>query len=203
MKPQNLLGAMKKNDIVTIATVALGTATLTVLTFWSCPLGAGPEETLAAKIAQPKLVAHGVELTLTTAAGRTFKAGDEPVFELKAVNTTCESVTVEVGLTMTSSSPRDLMSRVEIMPTMLWQQHQTLALKPKETKVITVATQKKLPANTMVSVSLGEVDPLKQPPVTAQPAPLRSPNISLPGGIMALSFSTVVPAAQPVLASAK
>ena len=67
---------MKRKDLITIATVALGTATLTVTTFTAGPIGAGSDaDTPAAKIAKPKFVSHGVEMTLVPAGNQVFKAG--------------------------------------------------------------------------------------------------------------------------------
>ncbi len=183
---------MKTNDLVTISSVALCTATLTVLTFWSGSLDAGNEgAVLTPKIVQPKLVAQGVELTLTAAEGRTFKAGDEPAFELKAINTTDEPATVAIDVAMTGVSPADALSRVIRLPSALWQQPQTLALKPNETRLITLSTQTKLPANQLISVSL-------HAPRSPLPAPPSHLNLPLaPAGIVALTFSTATAKSEP------
>ncbi len=196
---------MNTKNIATIASVALGTATLTVLTFWSGSLDAGNEqEDRAAKIAKPKLVANGVEMTLATAGAQTFKAGDEPVFELQAVNTTDESATVAVLLAMTASSPEDMRSRVLRLPSNLWQHQQTLVLNPSETKVITISTQTKLPAKQLFSVAIKTVDPLKNTAAAnLQVRPGIRSTIAPQSGIVALNFSTVIPVAQPSLASAR
>ena len=194
---------MKTKDLMTMATVALGTATLTVMTFWSGPLEAGLEgDALAAKIAKPKLVSHGVELTLTAAEGRIFKAGDEPAFALTAVNTTGEPAAVTVRLAMTASSPADAMSRVPRMPTALWQQHQSLTLKPNETKTIVIPVPTKLPANSTMAVSLQESDPL-QAKVGAASSGIRPAlqfGPSPQAGIVAMNFSTAAPVTQTVSA---
>lgn len=218
---------MKTKDLVTITAVALGTATLTVLTFWSAPLEAGNEaEQMTAEIAKPKLVAKGVEVTLAAAESRAFKAGDEPVFDLTAVNPTCEPVSVAIRLAMTGTSPASLMSRLPVMPTMLWQDCHTLALKPNETKTIAVPTKTKLPAGTMFSVTLREdspamanaaqvqVQPVPGTPITvteALPAQIVLLNgqrgglqaAFAQGGIVALSFSTVPPKAEPLVAATR
>jgi hypothetical protein len=104
---------MKTKDLMTIVTVALATASLTVMTFWSGALNAGSNgDPPAAQIAKPKLVAHGIELTLAAADGRTLSGGDEPKFELTAVNPTDVAATALVGIAMTASSPADMLSRV-------------------------------------------------------------------------------------------
>jgi hypothetical protein len=97
---------MKTKDILTITTVALGTATLTVAAFWAGPIEAGGDaDAASAKIAKPQLVSHGVEMTLAATGGRVFKAGDQPEFELTALNTTNQPASVSVCVTMTASSP--------------------------------------------------------------------------------------------------
>jgi len=190
---------MKTKDILTVVSVAVGTATLTVATFWAGSMDAGGEQdALAAKIANPKLVAHGVEMTLAAADARTFKAGEEPVFVLKAVNTGQEQASVPVRIAMTSSSPENRMSRMLIMPTMLWQEVQPVALKPNESKTIIISPKTKLPANTVVSVSLREAGPgdLEGKAVTSEMRQaFRRPS---PGerGIVAMNFSTGAPGAQ-------
>ena len=95
---------MKTKDILTIATAALGTATLTVAAFWAGPIDAGNDaDAPPAKIAKSRLVSRGVEMALAPAGGRTFKAGDQPEFELTALNTTNQPASVSVCVTMTSS----------------------------------------------------------------------------------------------------
>ena len=70
---------MNTKDILTITTVALGTATWTVAAFWAGPIEAGSDaDTPPAKIAKSRFLSHAVELTLSPAAGQVFKAGDQP-----------------------------------------------------------------------------------------------------------------------------
>ncbi|MCX6872913.1 MAG: hypothetical protein NTW21_03765 [Verrucomicrobia bacterium] len=185
---------------MTIATAALATASLTVMTFWSGVLNAGNDgEQAATQITKPKLVAHGIEMTLTTTDGRTFNAGEEPTFELTAVNTTDETATAAVRIAMTASSPADTWSRVLRLPTSLWQHNPTLVLQPNETKVLTLAVPAKLPPNSTVAVSLEETTPAPAPATAAGPVLL------LPGapqsGIVALNFATTVPVAQTASAN--
>ena len=178
---------MKTKDLVTIATAALGTATLTVAGFWAGPLDAGNEaDALPAKVAKARLMTKGVELALGAAGGRSFKAGDQPEFELTAVNTTDQPAEVGVGVTMTGTAPASLLSRTIQMPSVLWQQEECMKLAPKETKVLTLCASTNLPPNSVISVSLRE--------------PGAEAALMLPG-ITALTFSTVVPKAAPVVAS--
>lgn len=196
---------MKTQDIVTIVSVAIGTAALTVMSLWTTPLEAGDEgATLAPEIARPKLVTRGIELTLTKAGGRAFAAGDEPVFELHAVNTTGEAASTTIRIAMTASSPANALSRVIRLPSVLWQQSQTLALNPNEAKSVVVSTKTKLPANSLISVSLQESDSFDtttaalahvQPLLQSAPRPLL--------GIVAMTFSTIAGATSPVVASAQ
>ena len=191
---------MQTKDLMTIANVALGTAMLTVMTFWSGPLEAGNEGAeLSAKIAKPKLVLHGIELTLAAAGGRSFQAGDEPAFDLQARNTTGEPGTVAVRVGMTSSAPRNELSRVIAQPTALWQQPQFLTLQPNETKTVTIATHTKLPANAMISVSLDNAEPI-QASARPEPAARAGSKVrrSTESGVVVMSFST---ASAPLLAA--
>ncbi|MGO8925457.1 MAG: hypothetical protein ACLQU3_00835 [Limisphaerales bacterium] len=180
---------MKTKDILTITTVALGTATLTVAAFWAAPIEAGSDaDTPPAKLAKPQLISHGVEMTLASAGGRVFKAGDQPEFELTALNTTNQLANVSVCVTMTASSPADALSRVIRLPKVLWQQEQVFTLQPNETKMLALCASTNLPVNSVISVSLREQD--------QKPAPLTP-------GIVALTFSTVVPTALPAVASTR
>ena len=67
-------------------------------------------------------------MTLAPAGGRVFKAGDQPEFELTALNTTNQPASASVCVTMTSAAPADALSRVIRMPTVLWQQEQVVRL---------------------------------------------------------------------------
>src|SRR6516165_6342304 len=82
---------MKNKSIVTVTSVALGTAGIVMATFVGTRLEAGGEACARqAKIAKPQLTLGSVELTLGTKGGQRFKAGEKPVFELTAYNTSSE-----------------------------------------------------------------------------------------------------------------
>jgi len=180
---------MKTKDLLTITTAALGTATLTVTAFWAGPMDAGNDADVPpAKIAKARFIARRIEMTLAPAGGRVFKAGDMPEFELTARNTTKELASASICVTMTSASPADALSRVIRLPMVLWQQEQVVRLEPNETKVVALCARTNLPANSVISVSLRETDQKATP---FQP------------GIVALSFSTVVPKPLPTVASAR
>jgi len=180
---------MKTKDALTIATAALGTATLTVAGFWAGSLDAGSEaDTPPAKIGKARLVTHGVELALGAAGDRTFKVGDEPEFELTAVNTTDRPAQVDVGVSMTATAPADAMSRTILMPWTLWQRQEWVTLGPRETKVLTLCASTNLPPNKVITVSLREAGEGAAPVLM---------------GVTALSFSTVAPKAAPMVALAR
>ncbi len=187
----NTNNAMKTNDLLTITTAAVATAALTVATFGGSPLEAGGDAaTPALKIAIPMLVSHGVTMTLTAPGGRVWKAGEQPAFELKAVNGAGQAATVCVSVTMNSTSLASMMSRVPRAPAVLWQEQCTLTLKAGETQVFTLAAHTNLPPNCMISVLLGEVDPtLAKKGVTTSFASF-GPGAALPL-ISALNFSTL------------
>jgi hypothetical protein len=187
-----LKNVMKTTDLITMATVALGAVTLTLAIFWSGPLGAGVEgDTLPPRIEKPRLVSHGIEFTLATAEARVFGAGDQPVFELTAVNTTDAPATGSVCATMTASSPADMMSRVLRMPAILWQTEQIVSLKARERKVLTLTATTNLPPKSIISVSLRGA--LLPGSVLEQPRPVPS--------VVALTFSTGTPPIPAALAS--
>jgi hypothetical protein len=171
--------------------VAVSTATLTVVALWSVPLEAGKEsEALTPKLEKPKLVAKGVEITLAHAGSGDAQAGDEPVFELAADNTTAEPAELTVQLVMTSMSPADAMSRVVRLPASLWECNQRLVLGPHEHKTLTLATRTKLPAKNIISVSLREAGESKAGAGGELTTPLTQPGTP---GIAVLSFPTVTP----------
>jgi len=180
---------MKKKDILTIATAALGTATLTVTAFWAGPLDAGHDaEAPAPLAAKTRLVAHGVEIGLAASGGRIFQAGEQPEFELTATNTTNQTANVSVCVTMTASSLADALSRTVRLPAVMWWQEQIVSLGPNETKTLTLATRTNLPAKSVISVSLHDLDQKAPTPLAA---------------IVALSFATTTNGASPFVASAR
>jgi hypothetical protein len=169
------------------------------MTFFSGALNAGDDaDKPAAQIAKPKLLSHGVEMTLATPEERSFSAGEEPAFELTAVNTTGEAATASVHIAMTASSPEDRMSRVMRLPSALWQQNQLVELQAHETKVLRIPVAAKLPANSMIAVSLQDSNPAPADSVSPASKPLQLRAGVAHTGIVALNFSTVAPVAQTV-----
>ena len=126
---------MNTKDLLTITTVALGTAALTVTAFLGNTLDAeGDSHALTATLAKSELVANDIKLTFTAAEGRTFKAGDEPAFVLTAINTRDVSSTATIDVAMTATAPSSPFSRMIPVPSMLWQNQCTLTLAPHETR---------------------------------------------------------------------
>ena len=148
---------MNTKDILTITTVALGTATLTVAAFWAGPIEAGGDaDTPPSKIAKSRFVSHGVELTLAPAGGRIFKAGDQPEFELTALNTTSQPASASVCVTMTASSPADPLSRVIRLPEGSVAAGAGRNAQSQRDKVLALRARTNLPPNSVISVVLGE-----------------------------------------------
>jgi hypothetical protein len=206
---------MKTKDLIGIAGAAVGTAALTIVTFWSGSIEAGNEGGPApAPIAQPTLVAHGVEVTLVSAAGALYKAGDEPSFELTAVNPGCDPATLRVGVVMSATLPESEVSRIPMAPRSLWRDIYALTLQPHEKTRIPISTFTKLPDKSFVTVSIGEAPPDTWTP-PSDPGPVtqtqrgaraivQKPSMQfVNSGVVALRFATGTPAAQPALAASK
>jgi len=185
---------MKMKDLVTVASVAASTAALTVA-FVANPLEAGfGDNPLRAPIAQPKLTAAGVEMTLAAAGGRVFNAGDKPAFELRAVNTQDQPSSVTVTVALSSMRPANRLSRVLVMPSILWQEQRELTLGPKETKVFAFNASTNLPANNDFSVALSATDKPVETAADNPSAKTDAPMALLTNpGIVALQFSTATP----------
>ncbi len=178
---------IKTKDILTMASVALGTATLTVAAFLEKPLNAGDESLLSIT---PKLVINNIVVTMPADPNQHFKAGDKPEFEICAVNTVNRPVQATFIMSMTATSPRSLVSRTPATPAMLWTQDETLALGPKETKRLKIPTGAALPANQEISVLLVDASP----PAPSASAPTSgitagSP-FSFPVNVAEMRFST-------------
>jgi hypothetical protein len=170
---------MKMKDCLAIITVSLGTATLTVATFLANPLEAESERESRPIIKNPKLIARGIEMTLSPADGSKLKAGDEPVFELRAINTHDKPSDAHVYVTLRSTTVANPMSRMIPSPKVLWQEKQDLTLGPKETRSFRLTTRISLPADSRISVALSESSPDER-------------RTGIEPGIVALQFSTAI-----------
>jgi hypothetical protein len=173
---------MNTKEILATATVALGTATLTVAVFFNNPLNA---DDTPGQPAKPKLVVNNVELTLTAAGGRKFTAGDKPVFELCAVNTLDRPATARFKIAMSDFSARSALSRSPSAPAMLWEQPETLVLAPHETKRVELPTLTTLPASAAITVMLLNEEALVKPVATGKDVAIVTPPM-----VTAMNFST-------------
>ena len=180
---------MKRNDPAIISSVALVTATLTVGVFLPHSLDAGGNSA-PETITQPRLVSHGVEFTLAAVGPQTYQAGDEPAFELKAVNTTGKDVDAAVLVSMSSMAPSSPFSRMPAFPQMFWQKPCSLTLKPNETKIISLATATKLPPDRTINVKLQPINPQDANANEKPDAPMLV-RVNDPAAIVAMSFSTL------------
>jgi len=197
---------MKANDLVMILTVALGTGALTVLTLQPTTVDAGNDAVVPAQIQKPKLLSsQGVEMTLTTADGKIPKAGETPVFQLKAVSLTNVLASVFARVTVSESSPASVFSRAIRAPAVFWVDERNFSVGPGETKTMTLTCGTNLPPNKFISVALQDVETLTMPPIEPISLSGPAPAIGRPAksGITVLTFSTVVPAQTPSLAAAR
>jgi hypothetical protein len=183
---------MNTKDLAIISSVALATATLTVAAFLPNSLDAG-DDNAPKQILQPKLVSHGIEFTLEAAEHQAFKTGDEPAFNLKAVNTTNKEAQTSVLVTMTSMSPSSKFSRMLALPETLWQKSCPVILKPDETMVIPLTTATKLPPDRMIDVRLQLENP-RAASTNETVVARKFAFVTDPSAIVVMNFSTVTPA---------
>ncbi len=189
---------MNTKNFVTVATVALGTATLTVTIFLGATIEAENDALpLAPTIARPELVASGVKMTLARSTEGEFRAGATPAFDLQAVNTRAERTEVRVRIAMTAVAPSSPLSRMVVIPMELWREERALVLGPNETKTFFFNATTNLPANKVFSVTMLAVDS----PATATDSANKGTGLALNPpplflsrmGIEGLTFSTVPP----------
>jgi hypothetical protein len=155
---------MKSEDISKMASAALVTLVITLAAFGPEFIGFGAADAAnddsgrSTRIENPKLVAGGVEMRLASRGNLTFKDGEEPVFELTAINTTDQAATVTVEASMTSTPKPPRLSRTPARPVALWQNPITISLGPRETKIFSESTQTTLPVDSRVDVYLRTVN---------------------------------------------
>jgi hypothetical protein len=189
---------MKKKDLMSVALVAVGTATLTVAGFWANPIEAGGgADGPATAIAGPKLVADGVEFTLTPAQGRVFQTGDQPAFELHAVNTVAQTATVKVYLGLDAAAPASMFSRAMPIATEIWREEQLLTFKANESRTVLFQANTNLPANRQFFVSLAAPSAQEEAATTNHSGPGQFVVSMAVRSIMALTFSTIPPKPVP------
>ena len=183
---------MKLKDILTIGSVAAGTAALTVAIFWSRPTNAELElEGPAADISRPKLVCHEIELSVTTEDGKPAHAGENPKFTLAAHNKSATPQTALYCISVSSMAPESLLSRTVSLPRVIWTKEQMLTLAGNESRNIPFTVWTNLPVNQIVSIHLIDRDPeiALTTRLPAEPLP-KSPVPPVLRDIVALSFTT-------------
>jgi hypothetical protein len=187
---------MKKKDVLWMATTALGTAALIVALFRDTPMEADVDaQRVGPPVDKPTLLSNGIELTLAPVAGRSLKAGDQPVFELRALNTTNAPGCASVVITMNASPPEARLSRTPRLPKILWQDEESFTLKAGESKVVTLLTKTELPTNSLVSVMLKEGLASKEISIPRDPAASSAAKAtdSRSQAIIAMQISTLPP----------
>jgi hypothetical protein len=186
---------MKTNDLVTFTATAVGAAALTVALFLGARLEAGTgANPLAPTIAKPELIASGIRMTLAPAGGRQFQAGDQPGFELTAVNTLNAPSCASVNLTVSAAAPSSPLSRTLAIPQLLWSQTQSLSLRPNESKTFTFIARTNLPPHRIISVFLSEAASIHPSPLPAPTGTRLEGLRSASPGVLMLTISTVPPA---------
>ncbi len=179
---------MKTRNILTITSVAIGTAALTVATFWSGPIEAGADDDGPhAQIEQPTLTCSGVQLSAKPAGDQAIKAGDQPQFKLTAVNSTSETKTANFQVALTCTAPISPLSRAIPVPETVWHEDETLTLKAGEKRTVLLKPRTSIAANKAFTVYL-----VKTSTTSPTPALASVPKFFQPGAqsVAACTFST-------------
>ena len=149
---------MKVKDILAVLGVAAATTAFTVVLLGPQRVGAtGKVEGIKPTIAQPKLTTGKCVFSLKTDKP-SYQADEMPVFQIQATNPTEKPVETAVWVSMSSSSPASMLSRVMVLPKPLWTEKCLVKLKPGETKTISLASKTKLPAGQHVSITMSDKD---------------------------------------------
>ena len=182
---------MKTKDLLGALSVATATACLTIAIGASGGLDAGgPNTASPTQIRKPTLVSHGIEVSARTIANQKQAAEQAPAIELVATNPTDQPATAAINITLNSTSPSDMMSRVPRMPKALWTGSKIVSLKAGETMTVPLDVAAKLPINSLVSVILNGDDASTQPNQRV---------LGLQPGVLALSFGTMT---EPIVQTA-
>ncbi|HHY86448.1 MAG TPA: hypothetical protein GYA07_13085 [Verrucomicrobia bacterium] len=193
---------MKTKDLATMGSAALVTASLTAAALLIHPLHAD-NDTAAKEVAQPKLVANGIEFTLVPKDNRVPQAGDEPELVLTALNTGSTTAEASIEIIMTASSPASMLSRIPTRPEKLWQHPCSLTLKANETKTILLATGIRLPPDQIIQVTMQPAKPEALPGVTDAPGEVRNLVVFDPTAVVAQMWSTMARQQEGTLVTAR
>ena len=136
-------------------------------------------------IARPELASQGCKFVLK-ADKATYEAGDSPIFEVTATNTTKQDLKAKVWINVSAVAPTNPMSPCCRTRIRSRQQEVTFSLEPGETRTQKVACAANLPAGQSVSITLGDKQETIMPmnvPVTSGPnaGPAGGPNAAQRG----------------------
>jgi hypothetical protein len=149
---------MKWQDVLAVAAVAAVTMAFTLVAFGPTGVGAGDDvQALRAEIVQPKLTSQGCEFTLKTDKP-VYRPGETPTLELTAANPTDMPVETTVWLNITATSPRDMISRMAVIPKPIWIHECKLTLQPGETKTVSVTADVQLPVGQSIGIGMSDRD---------------------------------------------
>lgn len=154
---------MTRRDLAAVFTWACATLGLTLAMGLPSVLQATGEGKLAPEVVLAKLAVSGCELSIAPvmaekkegASGKVaYKAGESPVFQLKAVNTTTKEVEVAWSVQVTATEIPSPLARMLSMPKTIWKDSGRIALRPGETVTKQLATDIKLPDRSNINVVL-------------------------------------------------
>jgi len=150
---------VKAEHIKTIVTTAAATAAIALAALWPAFLnGADDGNAVTPSIKTPRFVQGTVEFTLALPdTQQTFKAGDEPAFDLVAVNTGDQPATAAVEAVMMSTTVPPPRSRTPGRQMTVWHEPLTVVLGPHETKTFKTETNTAVPDNSKMSIYLHSV----------------------------------------------
>lgn len=162
---------MKRNDMLAFL-LAAGITLVFTLT-WLGPTQAGAdsgEEAVPPLNPTPKLTVEGCELTLKSDKD-VYDSGEKPQLIIEAVNPTKQKMEIPLRFTLTAAKPGSALSRVLEVPETLWTTECLLTLAPGERKTVRKETDKALPVEKEISVTmssgkwLGLAHPLRVKPL--------------------------------------
>jgi hypothetical protein len=147
---------MKWQRMGVVCGTALTTMAFTVML--AAPRGVDAVGAASVKpvIAQPKLESQGCVFELKTDK-EDYKPGDRPVLEIVAANPSPQTAAATVWITILESAPSSPMSRMIVMPKVLWFHECRVRLKPGERKTIGVAVEVDLPEGKEISINLSDL----------------------------------------------
>jgi hypothetical protein len=180
---------MKKENVITMLSCAVATTSLIVTCMRPETLDGESDVPVISQPESPKLVVGNVELRLKSASNSLFEAGQKPALELTAENLGEEAADEKIKVLITTSAPASPLSRLVVLPEVLWTHNEDLQLKAGEKKSFTLKCDKPLPPGRVISVVLQTGTPGTDlmPRLEIQGA---SPGPKQPSSIVAITGST-------------